>query len=410
VTTSQSAVAMSEIPDLGDPVTFAAGVPYAAFAAVHAKGGLHWQPAERGVVNGGFWFVARRDAIIEMENDPERFTATRGMAYPTTGLDPETNFGRDTIFNMDPPRHSRVRRAAIRSFGPRVVAHFREWVTDIVVEALDEALAKDRFDYVQEVAVTVPSRVIARIMGVPDADRQKIVDWSVATFTAQALRDRHMGQRAAVELSEYATHLQQVKTEHPQEDVVTELAGSVASGDLTQVEFLEYVRGLTIAGFETTHTVIGQSMRMLLEEPEVARAFERSMATAGPGPVVEEFLRCTTPAMHFARTATRDMEFHGQQLRELDVMVMSYAAANRDPSFYAEPDAFLPGRENGDKHLAFGSGAHRCIGQALARLEMEVLFQELARRGVRLELDGAPQRGMSTFINQLLALPVRRAG
>jgi cytochrome P450 len=398
----------TEIPDLGDPSTFTAGVPYEAFDAIHAHGGLYWQPATRGVKNGGFWFVANREAILEIEAKPELFTATRGMAQPMTGLEPD-NPSKDIIFSMDPPRHSRVRRAAMRSFGPRVVAHFGEWVTDIVKEALDDAVALGSFDYVQEIAVTIPARVVARIMGVPNEERDKIVGWSVATFEGQAKGDMALLHRSTQELFEYAEQLQAAKKADPAEDMVTELAAAVDRGDLSQMEFLQYCRALMVAGFETTHTLIGQSMRLMIEDEEIRRLFDDTMAEDGPDALIEEFLRYITPAMHFARTATQDMNFFGQDIRQYDVMVMAYAAANRDPVLYEDPHRFQPGRPGGETHLAFGSGAHRCIGQALARLELRILFEEIHRRGLRFELDGEPRRGYSTFINQLFALPVRVA-
>jgi cytochrome P450 len=111
--------------------------------------------------------------------------------------------------------------------------------------------------------------------------------------------------------------------------------------------------------------------------------------------------------MHFVRTATNDMTFYGNQIRQYDVMVMSYAAANRDPAVFADPHDFLPGRPNAAEHMAFGNGAHRCIGAALARLEMRILFEETYRRGLEYTLVGPPEPGWSTFINQLRSLPVR---
>jgi cholest-4-en-3-one 26-monooxygenase len=396
------------IPDLGDPLTFAQQVPLAAFDALHARGPMHWQPADRGVKNGGFWFVLDRQTIVDIENDPEHFTATLGMAQPTTGLEPG-HPSQDIIFAMDPPRHSRVRRAVMRSFGPRVVAQFDAWVTDIVVEALDDAFALHEFDYVQEVAVTIPSRVVARVMGVPDVDRHKIVEWSVAIFEGQAQGDVARIMQASQALFDYVTQLQEQRLSEPADDMISELAAAVARDELSQVEYLQYCRALLIAGFETTHTVIGQSMRMMLEDPDVMRAVREGMAGGGVNELIEEFLRMITPAMHFARTATADHEFAGEQVHANDVMVMSYAAANRDPKIYEDPHRFWPGRPRGSDHLAFGSGAHRCIGQALARLELRILLEELHRRDVRLELAGQPRRGHSTFINQLLELPVRNA-
>jgi len=401
-----SATTTHEIPDLGDPATFVQGLPIRAFDAIHAKGGFHWQPATLGVVNGGFWFVANRAAIREMELDAERFTATRGVAQPYTSQDPDGEM-KDLIFAMDPPRHSRIRRAVVGSFGPRVVAQFERWVTDIVVEALDDAVRLVEFDYMPEVAVTIPARVVARIMGVPDEDRDNIVRWTVASFQGQATGQWELIVQAANELFEYATALQAEKLANPADDMISELAAAVVREELNQVEFLQYCRGLMLAGFETTHTIMGQAMRMQLEDSEVKDQHEGCMDRGEVEPLIEEYLRMVSPAMHFARTATKDMSFYGQDIKQYDVMLMSYAAANRDPAMYETPHDFRPGRPHAAEHMAFGNGFHRCVGSALAKLEMRVLFEQIHERGLRFELAGVPQPGWSSFINQIRALPVR---
>jgi cytochrome P450 len=394
----QAAPDTLEIPDLGDPATFARAVPHEVFDALRQRGPMYWQPATRGVKNGGFWFVVDRQTMIDIEADSETFTATLGMAQPMTGLEPG-HPSKDVIFAMDAPRHARVRRAAVRSFAPRVVAKFEEWVTGIVKEALDDAVALGEFDYVQEIAVTIPARVVARIMGLPGEDREKLVAWTVAVFEGQARMDAAAIVKASSELYAYASELQRIRLAEPADDMISELAASVERGDLSQEEFLEYCRALMIAGFETTHTLIGHSMRLMVEDPEIARIVDETMASAGPAPLTSEFLRYICPVLHFARTATRDLEFAGEQVKKNDVMVLSYASANRDPELFAEPHRFWPGRPNGDQH--------RCIGQALAELEMRVLLQEISDRKLVFELNGPPERGNSTFINQLRSLPVR---
>jgi cytochrome P450 len=393
------------IPDLSNPSTFVEGVPHDALDQIRERPGLYWQEGA-GLPNGGFWVLTRRADILEVEADPDTFTSTRGANHPGMGLDPETNPSRDLIFFMDPPVHSRVRRAAARSFGPRVVANFDEWVREIVVEALDGAVAKKEFDWVAEIAVLIPARVIARVMGVPNDERHKIVEWANGMFhmgEGHEARGREIMQQTLA----YAAALREEKLRDPKDDMISELAGSVEREEISMSEFLLYCMGLMIAGFETTHTLMGQAMRMMVEDPEVSDAFYSTMATDGADPLIEEFLRMISPAMNFARTATRDLEFAGEQIKEGDVMHMMFAAASRDPEVFDEPHRFVPGRANGSEHLSFGSGPHRCIGQALARLEVRILFEEMARRDLHFELGGEPKRGWSTFINQLTSLPVR---
>lgn len=401
-----SVVTEQELPDLADPASFSAEVPHAAFDAIRERPGLYWQPTSKGTQNGGFWAVTRQADIIEIEQNPAIFSSTRGVAFPVTGF-PENHGREDHIFYMDPPRHSRVRRAAAKSFGPRVVAHFDEWVSDIVNEIIDDFMQKEEFDWVQDVAVPLPSRVVARIMGVPFEERQQIVTWALDMFEAQQKGDGGKSAYAVLrESNAYITELKEKKLRAPEEDMITILAQCIERGELEEGEFMHYIQSLLTAGFETTHTLIGQSMRLIVEDPDIAEKFHRTMAAAGPAPLIEEFLRIITPAMNFARTAMVDTEIAGQKIRQGDLMQMLYVAANRDPAVFEDPHVFDPDRQR-PPHLAFGAGPHNCIGQALARLELRVLFRELEAREVRLELNGTPKRGHSTFINQLLSLPVR---
>jgi cytochrome P450 len=161
------------------------------------------------------------------------------------------------------------------------------------------------------------------------------------------------------------------------------------------------------AGYETTHTAIGQSMRMYLEDPAVRESTDRALEEGIVGRAVDEYVRLISPPMEMARTAVRDTELHGQQIRENDVVVLYYVAANRDPAVFAEPDRFNPWRTEKET-LAFGGGVHRCIGSHLAKLEIQILWEELRAAELQLRLNGTPRRGWSNFINQLDALPVAR--
>jgi cytochrome P450 len=148
---------------------------------------------------------------------------------------------------------------------------------------------------------------------------------------------------------------------------------------------------------------------MYLESPEIAALTDRALEEGVMDRAVDEYLRMITPAMEMARTATRDVEFAGEQIRKDDLLVLYFIAANRDPAFFKDPERFDPWRRE-KTSLVFGSGVHRCIGSFLAKLEVRVLFEALHRRGIKLRLNGEPKRGWSIFINQLQSLPVARIG
>ena len=398
-----------EIPDFTDPATYVAGVPHAAFDELRSRTGLYWQKAAEGTYNGGFWVVTRFNEIVEIEQQPALFSSVPGAFFPLANMSGDSPMGKHILF-MDPPEHSRVRRVAMKSFGPRVVARFDGWIREIVNETLDDALQRGSFDWVADVARLIPSRVIAAVMGVPRELRGQVVEWSDAIFNSTVTQDDDgvAMARAFDEVNVYMAKLGEEKLRHPEDDTVTVLAQCLDRGEIDEAEYAMYTTALLIAGYETTHTLIGQAMRLILEDEHIRRTCDLGCEVNA---VVDEFLRYVTPAMNVTRTATREIDFHGQTIRPNDTMQLMLIAANRDPDVFADPHRFDPSRPRGKTlpadGLAFGSGLHRCVGNVLAKMDTRILFEEMRRKGVRLELDGEPGRGWSTLINQLLSLPVR---
>jgi cytochrome P450 len=404
------------LPDLSDQATFVPGLPLDAFAEIRRRPGLYWQPTPISTRNGGFWAVTRFADIVAIEKDPELFTSTEGVAYPSMFPGADNPF-RDNLMFTDPPRHSMLRRAAAAGFGPRIVANFEPWVREIVREAIAAVDGEDEFDYVDAFAKPIPAYVIATVLGAPAADRQKLVDFAFALFAAgqqtdglaegQGAVDSEGTMQAMMEMAAYASHIQELKRAEPADDMFTALGALVDSGELTQGEFIHWMILMMGAGFETTHTAIGQSMRLYLEDAETRAAMDRALNEGMVDRAVDEFIRLASPPMQMARVATRDTEFAGTRIRKGDVLVMYFVSANRDEAVFSEPDRFNPWRSEKDT-LAFGSGPHRCIGSYLAKLEVRVLWEELAASGLKLRLNGEPKRGWSNFINQLAELPVAR--
>jgi cytochrome P450 len=404
-----------EIPDFADPATYIDGAPHEALDELRARPGLYWQEASEGTYNGGFWVVTRYKDIVEIEQQHTIFSSVPGAFFPLANMGGDGPMSKHILF-MDPPEHSRVRRVAMKSFGPRVVARFDDWIREITNETLDEALALGTFDWIDDVARLIPSRVIAAVMGVPRELRGQVVDWSDAIFTGQVNQDDDGAAMAQAfeEVNVYMAQLGQEKLRDPQDDMVTVIAQALDRGEIDEGEYAMYVTALLIAGYETTHTLIGQSMRLIVEDDDVRRACARAFDAGEFNAVVEEFLRVVTPAMNVTRTATEDVDFHGQTVRRNDTMQLMLIAGNRDPEVFTDPHRFNPSRPRvnplaGGDGLAFGSGLHRCVGNVLAKMDSRIVFEELHRREVRLELAGEPRRGWSTLINQLLSLPVRVA-
>jgi cytochrome P450 len=399
-----------DLPDFSDPKTFADEVPHAAFDKVRELPGLYWQPANYGTFTDGFWMVTRFADIQNIERRSKEITCRYGFNFPLPGVaepEQETDMWGALLMRMDPPVHSRVRRAAAASFGPRVVANFEQWVREVVDELLDDTLVDDEFDWVEKVAKFVPSRVIAQILGVPHSRREDIVNWVDAIFHVAQYDDagtRMLG--IAAEMFAYIAELQQEKLKDPKDDVTTVMAQYAERGEITQEEFVFFIFLCMVAGYETTHTLIGQMMRMMVDDEHVYATSVDYVQKDESAPLVDEFLRFITPAMNMARRATEDLELDGTLVRKGECIQMQFVAANRDPAVFADPHVFNPGRTE-TKTLTFGAGPHGCLGNSLAKLEGRILLEQLLKRNVRIELAGEPRRGNSTWINQLFELPVR---
>ena len=392
--------------NLLDPASFRDGPPHAWFDELRARDPLHGQPDP---LNGGtVWSLTRHADVRAVSNDLVRFTQTLGHQFPTPRSYAATM--QDNILFSDPPRHTRLRAFGAKAFSPSVVARFDGWIREIVVAILERVTTCDTIDAVPEIAAELPGQVIASIMGVPETDRGALVGWATAIF---GRLDPEVGLDAAMRavgtVRDYAASLCADKRRRPAVDMTSELLGASFGGEpITEGELHEMVMSLILAGFETTHTLIAQSLALIGQDT----AARRQLDDSPPGrltPFVEELLRFTTPVMHMARTARINHEMHGKQIAAGDTVLMWYAAANRDPAIYSEPHRFDAARGK-RSHLAFGAGGpHFCLGNHLARLEVEILLDEMRRRGLALELTGPPLRSTGVFINALRSVPMRVA-
>jgi cytochrome P450 len=397
--------ATPDILDLSNPASFTDGVPHSTFDKLRQEDPVHWTPAKTGTLNGGFWSLTRARDIAAVSKDTENFTATRGVLYPIhkeiLELDSEA------ILTLDPPRHTRLRQIVAKSFSPRVASRFEGWIRETTVSTLQQVRALDSFDFVDEVAARIPALVIGQLMGVPLEDRARLVDWGNGVLAMDKPDGAQISLAALGELAQYSFQLRELKRTTPGADVTSELVHKTDEGaQLTDSEYYWWMTSLFVAGFETTHTALAQIMRLLLEDDGIRRQARAAVAEGSTPALVEEFLRYITPAMHFARTAKRDVEVGGQRVAEGDLVVMWFAAANRDPELFADPHRFDARRGPAD-HMTFGGGGpHNCLGSHIARQELRIFLEEYFALEAELKSDGAPQRGWSTCINRLEHLPV----
>jgi cholest-4-en-3-one 26-monooxygenase len=360
--------------------------------------------------DAGVWAITRYKDVFDVSLDQKTFSSQRAGAILRTMQPDEYEVQKTLLINLDPPVHTKHRRLVSLGFSGKVIRNLEHHVREITTEIIDDIAPLGTCDFVDRVSAELPLQVIVEMVGVPKADRRKVLDW---TNTMIAFDDPEYGaasplagQMAAAELFMYANELAEDREKNPRrEDLVSILMQAEVEGErLSRADFSAFFMLLLVAGNETTRNLISGGMLALIEHPE-QRA--RLMADRALLPsAIEEMLRWVSPVNVFRRTATRDTEVGGQAIREGDKLALFYASANRDESQFQNPDTFDIARTPND-HLAFGIGPHFCLGANLARLEIRVMFEELLRRLPDLELAGRPERLRSYFINGIKRMPVR---
>ena len=396
----------TEFIDLSDHDAFLAAVPHAAFAALRREDPVHWNPEPDG---RGFWAVTRYDDIRTVHRTPEVFSSEIG-GTSLEDLEPENIEARKSMIDTDPPRHHELRALVNRRFTPRAVTVWEDQIRKVAGEVLDLALPKGEFDFVREIASEIPMQVFAEILGVPQSERREIIeigdrllgnaDPEYAVADDDSHRHLPFSSPAALDMFAFGRRVADERREHPRDDIMTAL---VQAG-LTQRELDVYFVLLATAGNETTRHTISHGLIALLEHPEEMQRLRQDPSLGKTA--TEEMLRWATPVHHFRRTAAVDTELAGSEIRAGDKVTTWFSSGNRDETVFEEPDRFDVARSP-NPHMTFGpGGVHHCLGAHLAKLEIQITFEELLARGVTIELTGAPERLRSNFFNGVKRMPV----
>ena len=412
---------MAGAVDLNDLDMWAQGIPHEEFARLRREAPVAW--LDEAQPNSGFWSVHRYADIMAASRDVATFSSARGVSFeePTD----EDMAARRTIIDTDPPVHTKLRKIVSGSFSQRAVAvyqHFVEGLTEHVLDAaLDAGLADGEFDFVDAVAKEVPIRVLARVMGLPEARLDQFIDLGdrlIANTDPEITdvvwgRDDTDAYRRYPFRSPYGKQLWDLGREIVAgrlrargDDLLSTLLRAEVDGDrLSEVDLDNFFSILVVAGNETTRIAIAQGILAFCEHPDQWERLRAEPALLGAA--TDEVLRWTCPTHFMRRTAAADAEFGGAPIRAGDKVVLWYVSGNRDETEFADPDVFDIGRSP-NQHLSFGRGGpHLCLGAHLARLEVRVVLGALARRVARFELAGPPRRIRSNFTNGLRELPVR---
>ena len=404
--------------DLTDLDRWAQGVPYDWFALLRRDAPVFWQDEPRG---RGFWSLTRYDDVLAASKDWQTFSAEVG-GTSLMDLAPEHVESRKSMLDSDPPGHTRLRAIVNKAFTPKAINAYEGRIQTLFHDVLAEALAEPELDFVDAVAVELPMRILCELMGVPLEDRRYLVELgnrmlgntdpdTAGEFVAdQADLSPYahlpFSSPAAPEMFAYANRLAEKRRRSPRDDLTTRLLQAEADGDrLSKHEFDLFFLLLVTAGNETTRHAMSNGLLALMEHPEQSERLVNDPELVPTA--VEEILRWTPSLLHFRRTATRDVELRGEQIRAGDKIALWYVSGNRDELHFADPSRFDVGRDP-NRHLAFGLGSpHYCLGAHLARLELRIWLQELMPTLGRIELAGPPRRLRSNFFHGVKSLPIR---
>jgi len=331
------------------------------------------------------WIVTSYESVNAALRNPQlssdRFPRLR-QRLASRGLDSLAEDRVRSMIHMDPPDHTRLRGLVNKAFTPKTVEAMAGHIQEIIASLLDVVKSRGRMDIIEDFAYPLPVTVIAEMLGVPAEDRARFKHWSdevsvvlggdVAALSETALR---RATTAREELADYFKDIVRQRRRNPGPDLISALTqAEEEGGKLSEDELYSTVVLLLIAGNETTTNLIGNGMLALLRHPDEMRIVWDSPSRVPTA--VEEMLRFDSPVQLTTRMAKTDLEIQGTKIQKGDWLYLVVGAANRDPAQFPEPDRFDVTRiEN--KHIAFGAGAHFCLGAPLARLEAQIAVRAL---------------------------------
>ena len=347
----------------------------------------------------GYWAVVGYEDIRHVSRHPEVFCSGQGTTFGDAP--PELLEATQSFLAMDAPRHTKLRGLVSSAFTPRQVKRIEDGIRASAAEIVSEAAATGGGDFVEMIAKQLPLRTISDMIGVPEADRERVVQ---AADTLVTVADPEVsGNQSPLEalgaavwtLTEFATELAAHREKNPGDDLMTALVQADVEGDkLTHAEIGAFFVLLSVAGNDTTRHTTSHAMRALTLHPD-----ERAKVLESPETAVEEFVRWATPVLTFRRTATQDTELHGVPIAEGDKVVLFYHSGNRDETAWEDPWRFDVLRDP-NHHVGFGGGGpHYCLGASLARTQLRSIFGELLTRLPDIEAGEPEMFRSSSFIH-----------
>lgn len=379
------------------------------FARLRAEDPVHFNEIQSA---GRYWSVTRYADIRQVDSDWQTFSSAHGitLGFKLGTEVPGSMFvGSSPFISQDPPSHDEQRKTVAGVAAPGNLAKMESLIRERTCSVLDSLPEGEEFDWVDTVSIELTTMMLATLFDFPFEDRRKLTRWSDIVFAIPepggVVESQRQKQEELQECLGYFSRLWDQRREHPGHDLVSMLVHGEATKDMPPAAHLGNLLLLIVGGNDTTRNTMSGSVYSLNKFPE---QYDKLIANPKLIPaMVAEVIRWQTPLSYMRRTANKDTELGGKQIKQGDQVLMWYVSGNRDETVFENADVLDIERPNARQHLSFGFGIHRCMGNRLAELQLRILWEEILPRFEKIEVVGEPSRTFSSFVKGYTHLPVK---
>ena len=396
-----------------EPALFKNNVMWSYFERLRKEDPVHYckRPFDMGMGEfldeeiGPYWSITKYNDIMDVDTNHKVFSSEPAI----TLFDPREEFTTPMFIAMDPPKHDIQRKAVNPVVAPSNLKNMEGLIRERTQNVLDSLPKNEPFDFVKNVSIELTTQMLATLFDFPFEDRYKLTRWSdVATARPGdgIIENDEQRYGELYECLEYFTKLwnERVNSE-PKTDLISMLAHNPLTRNMEPMEYLGNLILLIVGGNDTTRNSMTGGIVALNENPDQYEKLRDNHDLIYS--MVPEIIRWQTPLAYMRRTALEDVEIRGKKIKKGDKVVMWYVSGNRDEEVIDNPNAFIIDRERPRNHLSFGFGIHRCVGNRLADMQLEILWEEIMKRFKNIKVMGEPERVNSSFVKGYLSLPVK---
>ena len=377
---------------------------YPLFERLRNEDPVHFCPESCVEGAGAYWSVTKYNDIMSVDTNHKVFSSEGAI----TLFDPEEDFTTPMFIAMDPPKHDVQRKAVNPVVAPSNLVNMEGLIRERTQEVLDSLPRNKKFNWVEHVSIELTTRMLATLFDFPFEDRRKLTRWSDVSTARPGdgiVESEEQREQELYECLEYFTRLwnERVNSE-PKTDLISMLAHNPETRNMDPMEYLGNLILLIVGGNDTTRNSMTGGILALNENPDQYDKLRNDHSLIKS--MVPEIIRWQTPLAYMRRTALEDIELGGKLIKKGDKVIMWYVSGNRDDDVIKDANSFIIDRERPRTHLSYGFGIHRCVGNRLADLQLEILWEEIMKRFENIEVVGEPSRIRSSFVKGYADLPV----